>query len=338
MLRLFACFAYISVTVGEDVQEEELCLLAVSKSGQGTQWKRSKIYAIYFGACYYSSKSSKDDMCRQGAGCWSHQDEVTWGQGECPSGTQAINWDTTAHSPCGKRCAELVRTQIYALYHGSCYYSSESSKDDMCRQGAGCWQYQNKITWGKGECPPGTQAISWDTSGSCGKSCAQSASPTVSLASVQIYALHFGACYYSSQSSKDDMCLEGAGCWSHQDEITWGQGECPSGTRTIDWERSARAPCGKHCGRAVAMRSMPSLATTSTSAQIYALYYGTCFHSSKSSQRDMCLEGAGCWSRQHKIIWGQGRCPPRMEAYVDWDGAKRLPCGVPCVEDVTLDV
>merc|ERR1712216_897897 len=65
---------------------------------------QTQIYALYYGACYYSSKESKEQMCLQGAGCWGSQSKIQWGTGECPTGTTPINWDTTAHRACNKRC------------------------------------------------------------------------------------------------------------------------------------------------------------------------------------------------------------------------------------------
>lgn len=41
----------------------------------------------------------------QGAGCWSDQKKIQWGEGDCPKGTLAIDWDTSKHRPCGKECA-----------------------------------------------------------------------------------------------------------------------------------------------------------------------------------------------------------------------------------------
>ena len=52
-------------------------------------------FSIYGGVCvcYHSQKSTKDEMCKQGAGCWSAQSEIEWGEGECPSHAEAkIDW------------------------------------------------------------------------------------------------------------------------------------------------------------------------------------------------------------------------------------------------------
>lgn len=70
---------------------------------------------------------------------------------------------------------------------------------------------------------------------------------TVAAGADAIYAVYYGACYYSSKETKDDMCLHGAGCWTQQDKITWGQGSCPADTMAIDWDSQQKAPCGKHC-------------------------------------------------------------------------------------------
>merc|ERR1712086_819157 len=113
-------------------------------------------HVIYYGACYYSSKETKEQICKQGAGCWGSQDKLVWGKGACPSKTTPIDWDAAAHRPCGKKCTApttLVESNsdisTHVIYYGACYYSSKETKEQICKQGAGCWGSQDKLVWGK---------------------------------------------------------------------------------------------------------------------------------------------------------------------------------------------
>lgn len=77
--------------------------------------------------------------------------------------------------PCHTTIAkeEPAAEGIYALYYGVCYYSTKEAKSEMCEQGIGCFGSQDKLVWGTGSCPSGTQKIDWDTSShrACGKQC-----------------------------------------------------------------------------------------------------------------------------------------------------------------------